>query len=377
MRILGIDTSSASLSIAVTDETRLQSEYSIHHKLTHSEQLMPAVDRMLRSLDCRPKDLDAIGVCVGPGSFTGVRIGIAAVNAMAMALSIPAVGISSLEAMAYGAARFSGTVFATLDAQRERVYRLACRFEEGWKIVHAEDVISLDQLQRELAHQKSSILLGDALSMMEGFPKTVILGERHERYIRASSVCLLTERKLSSGTAECPRPVYLRKSQAEIQFEEKLRKQSYQALPMSRENVEGAYQVEMLSFVQPWTRTSFYEELKNPNAYYMVIREEESGKIVAFGGFWKILEQAHVCNIAVHPDYRGLGVGRRIVEALLEKAKELQITEMTLEVRASNEAAKNLYEKYGFKLGGIRKEYYTDNREDALILWRGENSEVL
>lgn len=365
------------MSIAVTSDQCLQSEYSIRHKLTHSEQLMPAVERMLKSLDCRPQDLDAIGVCVGPGSFTGVRIGIAAANAMALALSIPAVGISSLEAMARGVFRFPGTIFATLDAQRERVYRLACRFEGGGEILHAEDVIGLDHLERELAYQENPILLGDALSMMQSFPKGTILGEPQERYIRASSVCLLTGEKLGKGSAESPRPVYLRKSQAEIQFEEKLRKHHYRAQVMDSRNVEGAYEVEKLSFEQPWTRTSFYEELKNPNAHYMVIEEEESGKIVAFGGFWKILDQAHICNIAVHPDYRGLGIGSRIVEALLKRGKELHITETTLEVRESNKVARNLYGKYGFKIGGIRKEYYADNREDALILWRGENNEVL
>ena len=86
-----------------------------------------------------------------------------------------------------------------------------------------------------------------------------------------------------------------------------------------------------------------------------------------------MLDEAHITNIAVHPEYRGKKLGNMIVEALIEKAREIDIAEMTLEVRASNETAKNLYAKYGFKIAGIRKEYYQDNKEDAIIMWKSMN----
>lgn len=374
MKILGIDTSTSSLSVAVTNGQILQSEYSINHKLTHSEQLMPSIDRMLSSLGYLPKDLDAIGVCIGPGSFTGIRIGVAAANAMAMTLGIPVVGISSLQAMAYSVFRSGQAVFATLDAQRDRLYRAAYTFLDGCEVLLEEDVIEKKQLYEELSVYEEAILLGDAVFMMEDLPPGTQIGRIHERYIRAAEVCYLTAQVLEKGeTGGFVRPIYLRKSQAEVQFEEKLRQpERYLLKSMDAQNVEAVHELEKLSFAIPWTLAALKEELGNPKAHYLVLEEESSGKIVAFGGFWQILDEAHICNVAVHPDYRGVGLGDRIVGAMIEKTKELQISEMTLEVRASNEPAKKLYGKYGFKLGGVRKEYYSDNREDALIMWRRE-----
>lgn len=374
MKILGIDTSTSSLSVAVTNGQILQSEYSINHKLTHSEQLMPSIDRMLSSLDYLPKDLDAIGVCIGPGSFTGIRIGVAAANAMAMTLGIPVVGISSLQAMAHSVYRSGSIVFSTLDAQRDRVYRAAYSFLDGCEQILPEEVIDKQQLYEELVSYDSPILLGDAVFMMEDLPEGTQIGRIHERYIRASEVCYLTERVIAQNEAKgFVRPIYLRKSQAEIQFEEKLRQGNrYRLKEMDANSVEAVHEIEKLCFPIPWTLHALREELKNPKAHYLVLEEDGSGKIVAYGGFWQILDEAHICNVAVHPRVQGLGLGSRIVAAMIEKAKSLGILQMTLEVRTSNETAKKLYRKYGFKIGGIRKEYYSDNREDALIMWRRE-----
>lgn len=148
----------------------------------------------------------------------------------------------------------------------------------------------------------------------------------------------------------------------------------YNAVKMKKEHIDGIYRIEELSFPDPWSKKSFTEELKNERAHYLVIANEE-GIVMAFGGFWDIVGEAHINNIAVHPDFRGKGLGNIIVEALIDEAKEYKLTDMTLEVRASNETAQNLYKKYGFKIAGIRREYYLDNREDAVIMWK--NIEVI
>ncbi len=144
----------------------------------------------------------------------------------------------------------------------------------------------------------------------------------------------------------------------------------FKVYDMNTDNVDGVYEIETLSFTDTWSKKAFLDELKNHLAYYKVIVDEKTSKVVAFGGLWKVLDEAHITNIAVHPEYRGKKIGNMIVEALIELAKETGIAEMTLEVRASNEKAKNLYTKYGFKIAGIRKEYYQDNREDAIIMWK-------
>ncbi|NLL67483.1 MAG: ribosomal protein S18-alanine N-acetyltransferase [Clostridiaceae bacterium] len=136
---------------------------------------------------------------------------------------------------------------------------------------------------------------------------------------------------------------------------------------MEPEDLGQVLEVETNCFTIPWTMHMFEDELFNLNAHYLVI--EVNKKIIGYLGFWKILDEAHITNIAIHSDYRRLGYGKALITALLSKAKELEIIAITLEVRASNLAAISLYESFGFVSSGIRRGYYSDNNEDALIMW--------
>ncbi len=226
MKILGIDTSSSSLSVAVMDDDLLKGEFTLNHKLTHSEQMMPLLDSLLSHLELKMADIDLIGVSVGPGSFTGIRIGVAAANAMAMALDIPVVGISSLEAMAYTAGETAYTIVSTFDAQRDRFYFNAYRFENSeLKPLEAEDVLEKEDLIKKLESYDKVLLLGDAVFINEELPLNVKKAKRAVRYVRASSVCELAHRDYLLGKTGFAVPVYLRKSQAEIQFEERMSKE--------------------------------------------------------------------------------------------------------------------------------------------------------
>ncbi len=136
---------------------------------------------------------------------------------------------------------------------------------------------------------------------------------------------------------------------------------------METKDLDGILEVEMNCFRTPWTRHMFEDELYNPNAYYSVV--EVNKKIVGYVGFWKIIDEAHITNVAIHKDYRRLGFGRALITAMLNKVKELEIIAVTLEVRVSNFAAISLYESFGFVSSGVRRGYYSDNNEDALIMW--------
>lgn len=137
---------------------------------------------------------------------------------------------------------------------------------------------------------------------------------------------------------------------------------------MTIEDVEQVFEIEKLSFTLPWTKDSFYYEMTtNENAYY-VVAETEQG-IAGYCGMWLVLDEAHVTNIAILPDERGKKLGERLMRAAMEAAKGQGAVLMTLEARVSNEPALNLYRKLGFKNGGIRKRYYTDNFEDAIVMW--------
>lgn len=140
-------------------------------------------------------------------------------------------------------------------------------------------------------------------------------------------------------------------------------------LEMTEEHIDEVMIVENLSFSIPWSRNAFYEEVtKNKFARYLTARI--NGMIVGYAGMWQVFDEGHITNIAVHPEFRSNGVGSALLQKLIENSKRLGITRMTLEVRKSNTAAQRLYEKYGFESGGIRKAYYADNNEDALIMWK-------
>jgi [ribosomal protein S18]-alanine N-acetyltransferase len=137
---------------------------------------------------------------------------------------------------------------------------------------------------------------------------------------------------------------------------------------MNVEDIDQVLEVERQSFTLPWSREAFFNEL-TVNQYAMYIVIEDNGKIAGYCGSWVVIDESHITNIAILPEYRGKKLG----EALLRKMMEISISKgairMTLEVRVSNVVAISLYEKLGFQKGGIRKRYYTDNHEDAYIMW--------
>lgn len=134
-------------------------------------------------------------------------------------------------------------------------------------------------------------------------------------------------------------------------------------------DVEAVHAIELASFPTPWTLDSFHYEMReNKFAYYLVAENEEGG-IVGFCGMWLVIDAAQITNVAVIETVRGLGIGEGLMREAMKIAKEREIDIMSLEVRVSNTVAQNLYRKLGFQDGGIRKAYYTDNQEDALVMW--------
>jgi ribosomal-protein-alanine N-acetyltransferase len=140
--------------------------------------------------------------------------------------------------------------------------------------------------------------------------------------------------------------------------------------PMKLEDIGSVLEIEQMSFPTPWPRDAYYHELReNRLACYLVAREFH--RIVGYAGMWVILDEAHVTTIAVDPLHRRRRIGERLVVALLDEAMKRGARWVTLEVRKSNLGAQTLYRKYGFKDIGIRKAYYSDNREDAIVMWTG------
>jgi len=138
---------------------------------------------------------------------------------------------------------------------------------------------------------------------------------------------------------------------------------------MTVDDIEEVVKIEHLSFKTPWTYEAFLSELtKNKVARYRVIEKDK--KIVGYYGIWLLYGEGHITNIAVHPEYRGIGLGNMLLEDIISLSKENGISALTLEVRVGNSVAINLYKKYGFVEVAKRKGYYSDTGEDAIIMWK-------
>lgn len=178
---------------------------------------------------------------------------------------------------------------------------------------------------------------------------------------------------------------------------------------MTMADIPRVIEIEKLAYPSPWPPSAYRKELQeNRYAHYIVVRDTsmraqsqpphaehaepsrrvfplnllpakpstpvspDTTSIVGFAGLWLMVDESHITTIAVHPDYRGQGVGETLLSALIGISYDIGARMVTLEVRVSNAIAQNLYRKYGFKEAGVRRRYYSDNHEDAYIMWTDE-----
>ncbi|MCL2415675.1 MAG: ribosomal protein S18-alanine N-acetyltransferase [Defluviitaleaceae bacterium] len=133
-------------------------------------------------------------------------------------------------------------------------------------------------------------------------------------------------------------------------------------------HLDDVYKIEEESFSIPWSRDSFTEEIFRTNAIYVVALIDK--QVVGYGGMWHIINEGHITNIAVEEKSRKMGIGDAIIKKLEYIAKSLDMIGLTLEVRMNNAPAQRLYLRNGFEVEGIRKNYYSDTKEDALVMWK-------
>ena len=142
-------------------------------------------------------------------------------------------------------------------------------------------------------------------------------------------------------------------------------------------DLDGVLEVEAESFSNPWTRDMYASELRNPAACRILVVRTEACRVAGFCAFWLVLDEIHINNLAMRPQFRALGIGTALIQHVLAEAKALGARRATLEVRTSNAAARRLYERLGFYVAGTRRNYYTNPVEDSLILWRDETGSLV
>ena len=232
MLILAFETSAKAASVALYDGKKLLGESYQNTGLTHSQTLMVMAEDLLKQCGKTMADVTAVAVAEGPGSFTGVRIGVAAAKGMSWGGQLPCYGVSTLEAMAVSLGIWEGTVCACMDARRAQVYNALFLVDSGKMQRLTEDrAIALADLKTELEHIDGPIfLVGDGAVLthktLSGELPNLILPPEHRMHQRAVGVALLAEQKQSageSGDGNALSPNYLRLSQAERERAEKMK----------------------------------------------------------------------------------------------------------------------------------------------------------
>lgn len=231
MNILAVDTSATSASVCVAQENKIIGEFSINTALTHSQTLVPMIEQVTKNTGVSLDAIEAVAVNAGPGSFTGVRIGVAAVKGIAFARDLPCVSVSTLESMAYNMLNNDCVVCAVMDARCSQVYNAMFKVSGNVVTRLTDDrALSLSDLKQDLQNYNEKIVLvGDGAvicsEFLENSLENVVLASMNIRVQTASSVACAAFEKINKGetiSAEKLMPVYLRLPQAQRELNKKL-----------------------------------------------------------------------------------------------------------------------------------------------------------
>ncbi|HET6351316.1 MAG TPA: tRNA (adenosine(37)-N6)-threonylcarbamoyltransferase complex transferase subunit TsaD [Coriobacteriia bacterium] len=363
-----------------------------------NELLLVTLDEQLGQMELSACDIEEVVVGRGPGSFTGVRIGVATAKGLAQGLGAPLYGIGTLDAIAWRTAASGELAEGALlgvvgDAMRGEVYPALFRFEGGRMVRLTTDTVAKpgDAAASWAETVNEPLLLaGNGLAKYaEIFAEA--LGDRaviapSELWAPDGAGLLAAYDDAASrghegdGVAALVLPVYTRLSDAEEAERARLGLptapppesgvagvRAVRLREMAAADIDAVRVIEVDSFADAWTVGMFLDELSAPLRQW-VVAEDDSG-IVGYGGIAVFGDDAHIMNLAVRSDRRGQGLGAKLLQRLRESASELGPRLVTLEVRESNAAAIALYESAGLCVAGRRPRYYNDTGEDALIMW--------
>jgi tRNA threonylcarbamoyl adenosine modification protein YeaZ/ribosomal-protein-alanine acetyltransferase len=368
----------------------------------HTRRLTPIVRAVLERAGVEPGALDWIAVDLGPGSFTGVRVGLATASALATASGARVVGASSLASLAHAAGAREAVLVPLVPAGRRDLYAGFFRADARGRVTllaaprvgALEEIFrAVDEARRLVAHGTVRFLgpgAGRERERLEGaFAGSTFPAWRHEG-LSAEDLARAATSELGPA-AGFPRgeraldPLYVRPAQAE----ERVRHRALAGIPLAirpfvASDIPMAAALERRVFSDPWPESFFLGELEQPLAYARVAERgaptataPDSGRSgAAFAGYlvaWLGDQEAHLGNLAVAPEHRRAGVARALVLDLIAAARQRGARSITLEVRTGNFAAQALYRAHGFRLAGLRRGYYRDTGEDALVMmWRPE-----
>lgn len=388
MRVLAIDSSGMTATVAVVEDTQTIAEYTVNFKKTHSQTLLPMIDTMGKMIELDLKSIDAIAVAGGPGSFTGLRIGSATAKGLGLALEKPLIHVPTVDGLAYNLYGCQDIICPIMDARRKQVYTGMYTFarrelEESKEtelvldVLEAQNASPIDELIERLnIHGRPVVFLGDGVPVYQDVIREKMrvpfsFAPASANRQRAAVVGALGIQYYKEGkfeTAMEHQPDYLRVSQAERERAEKERKAVVSIRQMKVEDAAAIAEMEHQTFSDAWSEKAILDTLRNPKTICLVA--EKIGKIVGYCIVYTADDEADIARIAVLKESRRFGVASELIHALDVICWENQIQIIMLDVRVSNDDARAFYEKHGFTQDGIRENYYKNPIEDAILMSR-------
>jgi tRNA threonylcarbamoyl adenosine modification protein YeaZ/ribosomal-protein-alanine acetyltransferase len=392
MVVLAVETVTRAGSLAICDEHGCDARIGDPSR-THGERLPAEALDWLREHGRTPADIDLLAVVTGPGSFTGMRIGIAAVQGMALAAHRRVVGVPTLEALAAAWVLTHpepGLIVSCLDGQRGEVFAAAFVFDGATPVERLPEALApIVGTPADIAERLAS------LANVQQDQRIVIVGDGATRYqpvfanrfagaviadtpmtLAAAAGQLARRRPELAGAPHALRPIYVRRPDAVMARERagvRAPAAAPEGLTIARadgtEDLKAVEALQHQTFTNPWGVDAIRWELENTDVARLYIAREPGGALVAYCACWIIFDELHINSFAVDPAWRRRGIARQVLARVLDEAASSGVRAATLEVRRSNVAARTLYEGLGFQVEGTRRDYYQEPREDALILW--------
>ena len=396
MRVLAIDSSGLTATVAVVEETQTVAEYTINYKKTHSQTLLPMIDEVVKMTELDLGTINAIAVAGGPGSFTGLRIGSATAKGLGLALNKPLIHVPTVDGLAYNVFGCEDIICPIMDARRNQVYTGIYTFskkageKEGrnlvepvFQVIKMQMAVSIEELAERLnRYRRPVVFLGDGVPVYENVlaEKLTVPYSFAPAYMnrqRAAVVGTLAIQYYKSGkfeTAEEHRPDYLRVSQAERERAQREKEAEIIVRELKVEDSAAVAEMEQQIFSDPWSEKSVMETVQQKQS--VCFAAEKAGHILGYLLAYHAADEAEIARIAVQKEARRQGAAGKLMQALEHYCEEHKMEKLLLDVRESNEAARSFYTKNGFVEDGIRQGFYTNPSEDAVLMSRQLGADV-
>lgn len=390
MRLLALETVTRAGSLAWLQDAEPVRAAAGDPAITHGIRLPGEILSFLAAGGFAPADVDHFVVVTGPGSFTGLRVGLATIQGFALPLGRTVIGVPTLEAMTSGwidehradvaaAHHAQGAVLVVcLDGARGDVFcalydvSAVRSFEDARLLVEPFAATPVDAAARLFA------AAGERHIYLTGNPTSAQRGSLHDGLkiravtpmpnLAASAVSLARRRPADAVHPHALRPVYVRKPDAVLARERQT--DVSVALAVTSDDLADVAALQARAFDDAWGADALAGELASAGIARVYLARHGSGSVVAYCACWRIVDELHINSVAVDPAMRRRGVGKTLLRRVLEIEAGSGARAATLEVRESNRAGRALYESLGFRVEGVRRDYYQNPREDALILWR-------